>query len=206
MSEETVTEEPLEESVPDLPEHLHQLRDHLVAELDFVDPVADRGELTLLAPAEELTRVLGFCKNDEAVRCELLSDVSAVHWPAGDFEVDVEETTGWPTYEDQREQGTIEVSYILRSVVHNHWIRVRVSLPDDNPVVASATSHYSSANFMEREVYDLMGVEFAGHPNLTRILMPEDWDGHPHRKDYPLGGVEVMYQGKTIPPPDERDY
>jgi len=59
---------------------------------------------------------------------------------------------------------------------------------------------------MEREAYDFLGVDFEGHPDLRRILMPDEWEGYPHRKDYPLGGVEVQYHGATVPPPDQRSY
>lgn len=213
MSDTTHTPEaeiPDDRQLPDevdaLSDSLAALRDHLVANLDGVTATAFRGELTLETSAEHVPQVLAFCKADPVAACELLSDVSAVHWPAGAAEVNSQETTGWPTYTEVEDSGHIDVSWILRSVSKSHWFRLRVSLPDDNPVVASATPQYSSANFLEREVYDLMGVEFTGHPALTRIMMPDDWDGHPHRKDYPLGGVEVMYKGHTVSPPDERDY
>jgi NADH-quinone oxidoreductase subunit C len=65
---------------------------------------------------------------------------------------------------------------------------------------------YRSADVMEREAYDFFGVDFEGHPDLRRILMPDEWEGHPLRKDYPLGGVEVQYHGATVPPPDQRSY
>ncbi|CAN5490842.1 hypothetical protein BH23ACT9_BH23ACT9_21170 [soil metagenome] len=182
------------------------LRDHLTAAFPGLTATAYRGELTLTAPADQLVALLGFCKSDPAVSCELLSDVSAVHWPAGAARANDQETTGWPTYTSVNEDGRIEVSYIVRSVTLNHWFRIRVAVPDTGPEVPSATAHYASANFLEREVFDLMGVVFTGHPNLSRIMMPDDWDGHPLRKDYPLGGVEVMYHGQTIPPPDEREY
>ena len=68
----------------------------------------------------------------------------------------------------------------------------------------SVTSVYPTADWQERETYDMFGVIFDGHPNLTRILMPDDWEGHPQRKDYPLGGVPVEYKGAEIPPPDQR--
>ncbi|MEE8600931.1 NADH-quinone oxidoreductase subunit C [Euzebya tangerina] len=186
--------------------HLQELREVLTGGIPGATASEHRGELTITVDPVTLTAALQFARDDAATQCELLSDISAVHWPGGVMPVDVEETTGWPTYTEERDEGSIEVNYILRSVAKNHWFRIRVSLPDDDPTVASATGIYSSANFMEREAYDLMGVEFTGHPNLTRIMMPDDWNGHPHRKDYPLGGVEVMYKGETIPPPDERDY
>ncbi len=185
---------------------LQDLRDLLVEVLPGAAFLEDLGELTAVVPADALADALATCRDDARIRCELLSDVSGVHWPAGQVVDNDQETTGWPTYTETTPVGRIELNYIMRSVTHNRWFRLRVELPDDAPRVASATTWYSSANFMEREVFDMLGVEFVGHPNLTRILMPEDWDGHPHRKDYPLGGVEVMYKGTTVAPPDEREY
>lgn len=192
--------------VIELDEHLRAIRDHVVAAMPGVSASAFRGELTLHVGADQLVAVLQLCRTDPLLSCELLSDVSAVHWPAGVAEDTDQETTGWPVYTEVNADGRIELDYIVRSISRDHWLRLRVEVPDTDPQVASATGVYSSANVMEREVYDLMGVAFAGHPNLTRIMMPDDWDGHPHRKDYPLGGVEVMYHGQTVPPPDEREY
>jgi NADH-quinone oxidoreductase subunit C len=86
----------------------------------------------------------------------------------------------------------------------NRRLRAICQVPADEPEVASLTDLYPGVNFPEREVYDLFGISFAGHPDLTRILMPDDWEGHPQRKDYPLGGVPVEYKGAEIPPPDQR--
>jgi NADH-quinone oxidoreductase subunit C len=189
-----------------LPERLARLRDHIVGAFDGLEVLGFRGELTLIARAEQLGELLQFCRDDPGVRCELLADLSAVHWLRGKRVEAAQETTGWPAYEFGDDRGRIELDYILYSITHNHRLRIRVDLPDVEPHVASATQVYDSANFMERETYDFFGVIFDGHPNLTRILMPEDWVGHPQRKDYPLGGVEVRYHGATIPPPDERSY
>ena len=68
----------------------------------------------------------------------------------------------------------------------------------------TVTEVYPTADWQEREAYDMFGVIFDGHPNLTRILMPDDWEGFPQRKDYPVGGVPVEYKGAEIPPPDQR--
>lgn len=72
-------------------------------------------------------------------------------------------------------------------------LRVKVGLPEKKPVVASVTPIWPGANFLEREVYDLMGIEFAGHPNLKRIMLPEEWEGHPLRKDFPAIYEEVQF-------------
>lgn len=184
---------------------LEAVRDRLAGEFDGLGFEDHYGELTVVAAATQLPDLLGFVKDDPALRCELLTDVTAVHWPGGRVEHRAQETTGWPTYAIEQE-GRIDVLYMLLSVTHGHRFRIRVSLPDDQPVVASAVSHYRSANVLEREVFDLMGVVFEGHPRLERIFMPEEWQGHPLRKDYPLGGVEVQYKGATVPPPDERQY
>jgi NADH-quinone oxidoreductase subunit C len=166
-----------------------------------------RGELTLFAPAQVLVELLTFCRDDEELDCELLSDLGGVHWPKGDHVIERQvSTTGWPEYRVSREQGVVEVNYIVRSLTHNHWFRVSVGVDDELLTLPSVTSVYPTANFHEREVYDFFGIEFEGHPNLTRILMPDDWVGHPLRKDYPLGGVTIPYENdKFIPPPNERD-
>jgi NADH-quinone oxidoreductase subunit C len=83
-------------------------------------------------------------------------------------------------------------------------IRLEVSVTAEDPHVPSATEIYPTANWQERETWDFFGIVFDGHPGLTRIEMPDDWPGHPQRKDYPLGGVPVEYKGATVPPPDER--
>jgi NADH-quinone oxidoreductase subunit C len=189
-----------------LSEQLARLRDHLVEAFPALEVLGFRGELTVIAPPEQIADVLAFCRDDAAVRCELLADLSCVHWPGGQHAVNAQETTGWPTYTEDAGPGRIEVDYVLYSVTHNHRFRVRTAVSDDGGHLASATPLWASANVMEREAYDFFGVVFDGHPKLTRMHMPEDWEGHPQRKDYPLGGVEVQYKGATVPPPDERKY
>jgi NADH-quinone oxidoreductase subunit C len=196
-----------------LSDHLRGLRDHVVGAFPDLEVLGFRGELTLIARPHQLIDLLRFCRDDPDVRAEFLSDLSAVHWPGGRVEEQAHETTGWPTLVNERE-GHIEVDYLLTSVTHNHRFRVRVDLPDggkggtgpEQPVLPSATGVWHSADFMEREAYDFFGVRFEGHPNLRRIHMPDEWEGHPQRKDYPLGGVQVQYKGATVPPPDERKY
>ena len=175
----------------------------------FPDVTADQafGELTVHADPDVLVDLLRFCRDDHELEATLLSDLSGVHWPAGEHVIERQvSTTGWPEYRTSRDEGVIEVLYILRSMNRNHWFRVSVPTSDEQPRLPSVTEVFPTANFHEREVYDFFGVEFEGHPDLTRILMPDDWIGHPHRKDYPLGGVEIPYHNdKFIPPPHERN-
>jgi NADH-quinone oxidoreductase subunit C len=94
--------------------------------------------------------------------------------------------------------------YHLTSMTYRRRLRLEVSVSTEDPHVPSVTSVYPTADWQERETYDMFGIVYDGHPALTRILMPDDWDGFPQRKDYPLGGVPVEYKGAMIPPPDER--
>ena len=70
---------------------------------------------------------------------------------------------------------------------------MKVFVPEDEPEAASVTSVWPGANWLEREIFDMMGINFTGHPDMRRVLMPEDWDGHPHRRDYPLGYEQVQF-------------
>ena len=94
--------------------------------------------------------------------------------------------------------------YPLMSITHNRRIQVEVAAPDADPHIPSLFAVYPTTDWHERETYDFFGIIFDGHPALTRIEMPDDWVGHPQRKDYPLGGIPVEYHGAEIPPPDER--
>jgi NADH-quinone oxidoreductase subunit C len=98
----------------------------------------------------------------------------------------------------------LHVVYHLTSMTYRRRIRLEVALTSADPHVPSVVAIYPTADWQERETWDMFGVIFDGHPALTRILMPDDWDGHPQRKDYALGGVPIEYKGATIPPPDER--
>jgi NADH-quinone oxidoreductase subunit C len=168
-----------------------------------------RGELTFFVPPESVVEVLTFCRDDDELSCALLADLSAVHFPAGEYVIERQpSTTGWPEHRVSRDVGVVEVLYVLRSIARNHWFRVSVAVSDveGSSSLPSVTHLFPTANFHEREIFDMFGVVFDGHPNLERILMPEDWLGHPLRKDYPLGGVDVDYKNdKFIPPPHERD-
>jgi NADH-quinone oxidoreductase subunit C len=112
-------------------------------------------------------------------------------------------------YLDYREDYRFEVVYNLYSLQYeragvllgkNRRIFLKVPVPEDDPIVPSVTSVYPGANFPEREIFDMFGVRFSGHPDLRRILMSEDWIGHPQRKDYPLGGERVRFPGEKYGP------
>ena len=84
-----------------------------------------------------------------------------------------------------------EVVYHLHSVEHNRRVRLKCRVSGTGPVIDSVTSVWRSANWYEREVFDLFGIQFRNHPNLKRIMLPDDWEGHPLRKDYPVTGSRV---------------
>lgn len=147
--------------------------------------VVDRGELTLHVRRERLVEVCGKLRDDPALRFELSLGVSGVHYP---------HLTG----------EELHAVYHLCSITHNRRIRLEVSCPDADPHIPSTVGVYPGNDWHERETYDFFGIVFDGHPALTRIMMPDDWDGHPQRKDYPLGGIPVEYRGATIPSPDQR--
>ena len=151
----------------------------------FEKVVVHRGEITFFVRREDLTTVARLLRDDEKLRFEFCSGVSGVHYP---------EETG-------RE---LHAVYHLLSMTHNRRIRLEVTCPDADPHIPSIVATYPTNDWHERETFDFFGIVFDGHPGLTRIQMPDDWPGHPQRKDYPLGGIPVEYKGATIPPPDER--
>lgn len=147
--------------------------------------VVHRGEITFHVRREDLPFVAQMLRDDEALRFEFCSGVSGVHYP-----------------DDAGRE--LHAVYHLLSMTHNRRIRLEVSCPDSDPHVPSLVSIYPTIDWHERETWDMFGVVFDGHPAMTRILMPDDWPGHPQRKDYPLGGIPVEYKGGSVPPPDQR--
>lgn len=93
-----------------------------------------------------------------------------------------------------RRPDRFELVVNLLSVSRNRRLRILAALPEKDPTAPSLTSVYPGANFLEREAYDMFGVRFDGHPDLTRILMPDDWEGHPLRKDFAVGEVPVQFK------------
>jgi NADH-quinone oxidoreductase subunit C len=136
-----------------------------------------RDETTIVVEPLRIQAVLHTLRDTQGLVYNYLSDISAVdYYP---------ETR----YDGQR----FGVSYHLYSMLYNRRLRVKVYLFEDDPTVPTVTEVFPGANWLEREAYDMMGVNFEGHPDLRRILMPEDWNGHPHRRDYPLGYETIMF-------------
>jgi NADH-quinone oxidoreductase subunit C len=131
----------------------------------LVDAKFDRGELTLTIAAEAIRPAAATV---QAAGYNFFEDVTAVDW--------------FPS------SPRFQLSYHILSHAYKERLRLRVLLDGDAPSVESITSVWPAANFYEREVFDLFGISFVGHPNLRRIMMPDDWQGHPLRKDYPVEG------------------
>ncbi len=174
--------------------YFDELADNLAAALEkagtafdeaIEQVVADRGELTLHVRRDALLAVARVLRDEPTLAFELSLGVSGVHYP-------------WETGRE------LHAVYGLVSITHNRRLRLEVSVPDADPHVPSLTGVYPTCNWHERETWDFFGIVFDGHPALTRIEMPDDWKGHPQRKDYPLGGIPVEYRGAHVPPPEER--
>jgi NADH-quinone oxidoreductase subunit C len=147
--------------------------------------VLERDELTLFVRRDALPQVAQAMRDEPSLRFEICSGVSGVHYP---------EETG-------RELHSV---YHLLSITHNRRLRLEVVCPEVDRRIPSVVDVWPGVDWHERETWDMFGIDFVGHPALTRIMMPDDWPGHPQRKDYPLGGIPVEYKGAQIPPPSER--
>ncbi len=129
------------------------------------------GETTVIADPARIVDLCGYLKNEE--KFNRLSGVTAVDWhPA---------------------EPRFEVVYHLHSIERNQRLRIKCRLSGSNPEIDSVYSVWRSADWYEREVFDMFGIGFHNHPNLVRILMPVDWEGHPLRKDYPVHGYKYSY-------------
>ena len=154
---------------------LEQLKTHpaLAALLDW-NPAAiqgvkfDRDEMTIVVDRTHVREACALLRDHAEFPFEFLSDVTCVDW--------------YPS------EPRFEVIYHLLSISKKERVRLKVRLDGSSPVVESITGVWPAANYFEREVFDLFGVRFTGHPYLRRILMPEDWEGNPLRKDYPVEG------------------
>jgi NADH-quinone oxidoreductase subunit C len=133
------------------------------------------GDWTVIVDRARLPEVATFLRDQPAGRFDFCSDVTATDWPP--------------------RARRFDVIYSLYSVGLKHRVRLKVQA-GDGEAVPTVSGVWPAANWLEREVYDLFGIAFAGHPDLRRILMPDDWQGHPQRKDYPLEGPgELLLEG-----------
>ncbi len=151
---------------------------------DVLDVSEYRGETTVLLRPERIEQVCLALRDAPGLRYNFMADLTAVDWPERE-----------PRY---------DIVYHLLSLETRAVVRLKVRVGDDDtpsPEIPTVTTVWPAANFYEREVFDLFGVRFAGHPHLTRIMMPSDWVGHPLRKDYPLTGIHLPspHWGGQIP-------
>jgi NADH-quinone oxidoreductase subunit C len=136
------------------------------------------GDWTVIVPADKLLAAGLHLRDAADCAFDYLSDLTATDWPP-------------------RPEGRFDVLYMLYSTRHRHRVRVKVKIAEDQPL-ASVTGLWPAANWLEREVFDMFGVNFTGHPDRRRILMPEDWQGYPQRKDYPLEGPGELLMENPI--------
>lgn len=160
------------------------LREHFG---DAVQRVIEfRGQTTVAVAKERIVEVLRFLKETPDLDYNFLSTLMALdEWPV---------------------EPRFSLLYQLYSMRHNARLRLKVITPGDDPVMPTATGVHLNANWHEREIYDMFGITFTGHPDLRRILMPSDWAGHPLRKDYPLGYEEVQFSFNWKEIDDKKPY
>ncbi len=150
----------------------------------FDDVLLARDEVIVVVEPDGARDAVVALRDDPELRLGFLSFVTATHHPGAVPEY-------WVVYE-------------LRSTDLHHRVRVKAGVSGDEPRLPTISDLFTTADWHEREVFDLFGVVFDGHPDLTRILMPDEWVGHPLRKTEELGGVATRYHGAFIPPVDKR--
>ncbi len=150
----------------------------------FDDVLLARDEVIVVVEPDGARDAVVALRDDPELRLGFLSFVTATHHPGAVPEY-------WVVYE-------------LRSTDLHHRVRVKAGVSGDEPRLPTISDLFTTADWHEREVFDFFGVEFDGHPDLTRILMPDEWVGHPLRKTEELGGVATRYHGAFIPPVDKR--
>ena len=148
---------------------LARLRERLGARV--LETHEHRGDHTVVVAREAIVEALALCRDDGALRFEVLMDLTAVDY------------LQFPGREDGPR---FDVVYHLYSVTHNHRLRLKVPVEQDDAVVPTVCTLWPIANWLEREVWDMFGIRFAGHPDLRRLLLYEEFVGHPLRKDYPM--------------------
>jgi NADH-quinone oxidoreductase subunit C len=137
----------------------------------MLDRHAYRGDHTAIVSRDAAVDALGFCRDEPDLRFDMLIDITAVDY------------LRFPGREDGPR---FDVVYHLYSVAQNHRLRVKIPLEQDDAWVPTASTLWPIANWLEREVWDMFGIRFAGHPDLRRLLLYEEFEGHPLRKDYPI--------------------
>ena len=174
-----------------------------------------RGQETVVIARDALLEVARFLRDDPSLACDVLMDVTAVDYlkfgktlsssptlatpsPLPYFMNAKPTTERWERLVSNDEY-RFEVVYHCYSTMHNHRLRVKIPLLSSNPTVASLTGLWASANWFEREVWDMFGITFTGHPNLRRILMYEEFKGYPLRKDYPVNKRQPLVGPVTNP-------
>jgi NADH-quinone oxidoreductase subunit C len=166
---------------PERPAYFQRLLDRFpdlaVPRWNFADGIP-----TAAVPREQLRQVCLWLRDEAQPRFDFLVELCGAHWPA--------------------REAPFEVTYILHSLAQHERVRLKCSAAGDEPVLPTLTDIWPAANWPEREIYDMFGVTFEGHPDLRRILMPNDWDGHPLRKDFPLGEEPIeFYRPPQAGPP-----
>jgi NADH-quinone oxidoreductase subunit C len=166
---------PQVEPAPPQPEHppyfqalLDKFPDASIPKWNFADGVP-----TAAVPAAQLRAAVTYLRDEASPRFEMLVELCGAHWPS-------------------REE-PFEVTYIFHSLERHQRLRLKAYAGGETPTLPSITDIWPNANWPEREVYDMYGVTFDGHPDLRRILMPNDWEGHPLRKDFPLGEEPIEF-------------
>ncbi len=137
---------------------------------EILDISQFRDQVSVTIKRDKIIDICRYLYEDPDIRMDFLSDLCGVDYP--------------------ERKPRFEIVYNLCSLKHGHRIRIKALIPEDNPSIDSVVSIWSSANWHEREACDMFGIVFNGHPDLRRILMPEEWSGFPLRKNYPLQGIE----------------
>jgi len=154
---------------------LQQLAEHFGAAV--METHAAHGDLTAIVQPDSIVEIIAWLKDEPGLEFNMLMDLCGVDYLP--------------------RQPRFEVVYHLYSLKHNHRLRIKVQLDGDKPEVPTITSLYKGANWFEREVWDMFGIKFAGHPDLRRILLYEQFAGHPLRRDYPYDKRQPIIEART---------